>query len=189
MTEKLTTITSRTVVLSEHNIDTDQIIPARFLATTERAGLGAGCFADARAAEPAHPLNAPDAPQRQVLIAGANFGCGSSREHAPWALYDFGFRAVLSSKLADIFKANALKNGVVALEIDDDLHQQLLATPGMPVTIDLKAQTIIVGNEPPRPFAVDPFARQCLMDGVDQLGFILAREPDIAAFEAARDDA
>lgn len=189
MTEPRAILSSRTLVLKEPNIDTDQIIPARFLTTTERAGLGAGCFADARAADPAHPLNAPDAPEHEILVAGANFGCGSSREHAPWALYDFGFRAVLSSKLADIFKANALKNGLVALEIDADLHRQLMATPGMPVTINLKAQTLIVGNEPPRPFTVDPFARRCLIDGVDQLGFILAQDSAIAAFEAATDDA
>lgn len=189
MPEPITTLTSTTLVLPEPNIDTDQIIPARFLTTTERAGIGAGCFADNRAADPNHPMNAPDASTRQVLVAGENFGCGSSREHAPWALHDFGFRAVLSTKLADIFRGNALKNGLLAIEIDEALHETLLAAPGSPVTIDVAAQTITMGNHAPKAFDLDPFAKHCLMEGVDQLGFILGQADAITGFETNRGDA
>ncbi|MCG8442130.1 MAG: 3-isopropylmalate dehydratase small subunit [Caulobacterales bacterium] len=188
MSEPFTTLTSRTLVLPEANIDTDRIIPARFLTTTERAGLGAHAFEDARAADPHHPLNAPDAGEHQILVAGENFGCGSSREHAPWALSDFGFRAVLSSSFADIFRGNALKNGLVALEIPAELHAALLARPGLTVTIDLEARTVQLGNEPPVSVDIEPFARTCLLEGVDQLGFLLGREDAIAAFEAKRSE-
>lgn len=189
MSEKFTQLTSKTLVLEEPNLDTDQIIPARFLTTTQREGIGAGCFADNRAKNPDHPMNAPDAPEHKILVAGDNFGCGSSREHAPWALFDFGFRAVLSSKLADIFRGNALKNGLLAIEIDDDLHQHLLANPGTPVTIDLADQTITMGNHAPASFTVDPFAKHCLIEGVDQMGFILGQTDAITAFETARENA
>lgn len=188
MSEPLTTLTSRTLVLAEDNVDTDRIIPARFLTTTEREGLGAHAFADARAADPHHPLNAADLATHQILVAGANFGSGSSREHAAWALYDFGVRAVVSSKLADIFRNNALKNGLIAIEIPQDLHARLLERPGLPVTIDLTARTLQLGNEAPVSFAIEPFARTCLMEGVDQLGFLMNQADAITAFEARRGD-
>ena len=191
-TAPITHLTSRTVVLPQANIDTDQIIPARFLKTTQRAGLGAGLFADWRfdaqgAPRPGFPLDQPEARGAQVLVAGDNFGCGSSREHAPWALVDFGIRAVISSSIADIFRSNALKNGLVPVAVDAETHRFLLDHPGGEVTIDVAARTLTFGGgERVVVFPLDPFARHCLLQGTDELGFLLAAEGEIAAFEAGR---
>jgi len=192
MNEPFETLRARTLVLAQENIDTDQIIPARFLTTTARVGLGKHLFADWRydgegAVRPDSVLDRPEAASARVLVAGRNFGCGSSREHAVWALHDFGFRAVVSSRLADIFRRNALKNGLLAFEIDETEHQRLLAMPGAEVEIDLAANRMIVEPNSERrtiPFALDPFARYCLLEGVDELSFLLSQAPAIADFEA-----
>ena len=187
--EPFTTLHSRTVVIAQENVDTDQIIPARFLTTTERKGLGRLAFHDWRYDAEGRPtdsaLNAVDTATHQVLVAGRNFGCGSSREHAPWALLDFGFRAVVSTEIADIFTSNALKNGFVPVVVDSETHARLLEHPGEPVTVDLEAGELRFGNHVAA-FRVEAFARRCLLDGVDPLGFILDRTPAIVAFEAAR---
>ena len=190
---KFTALTSRTVVLAQANIDTDQIIPARFLKTTTRKGLGQSLFADWRFDDQGQPrpdfaLNRPDASGAQVLVAGENFGCGSSREHAPWALFDFGFRAVVSTSIADIFRANAVKNGLLPVVVDAQTHALLLRSPGAEVQIDLAAQTLSAGGRTAS-FPLDPFARFCLLNGTDELGFLLAQGEDIAAFERAAEGA
>jgi len=187
--EPIRRIVSRTVVLPQRDVDTDQIIPARYLKTTQRTGLGKALFADWRydrdgQPRPDFPLNQPQAAGAQVLVAGENFGCGSSREHAPWALHDFGFRAVVSSSIADIFRSNALKNGLIPVAIDPAAHQRLLSSPGVEVTIDLETRTLVAGGLT-APFPLDPFARHCLMNGVDELGFLLSQSGDIAAWEEA----
>lgn len=183
---------SRTIVLARENIDTDQIIPARFLTTTSRKGLGAAAFYDWRfddtgRARNASVFNGVDPARHQVLVAGANFGCGSSREHAPWALADFGFRAVVSSDIADIFKSNALKNGLLPVEVDDEMHRFLLEHPGADVSINLERELIaVLGAGPSSSFAVEPFARRCLLDGLDPLGRLLNEAQAIDAYEKAR---
>jgi len=187
--EPIRRIVSRTVVLPQRDVDTDQIIPARYLKTTERAGLGEALFADWRydkdgRPRPEFPLNQPQTAGAQVLVAGANFGCGSSREHAPWALHDFGFRAVVSSSIADIFRSNSLKNGLVPVVVDAAAHERLLSSPGAQVTIDLETCTLAAPGLTAE-FPLDPFSRHCLMNGVDELGFLLAQSGDIAAWEAA----
>ena len=192
MPEPLQVLTSQCVVLSQANIDTDQIIPARFLTTTSREGLGKAVFHDWRyeadgSAKPEAVLNRIDPSERRILLAGPNFACGSSREHAPWALADYGFRAVISTSIADIFTSNALKTGLLPIEVDQATWDDLAAFPDQPVTIDLEAGEIRRGNAPPTPFTVERFARRCLLDGVDTLGWLQARLPDIAAFEAAHD--
>jgi 3-isopropylmalate/(R)-2-methylmalate dehydratase small subunit len=191
MSAPFTTLTSRTFVLAQESIDTDQIIPARFLTTTNREGLGASAFYDWRydasgklIAEA--PLNNVDTQEHRVLVAGDNFACGSSREHAPWALLDFGFRVIVSTSIADIFTSNALKNGLLPVIVDPETHARLLADPGGRVTVDLERCELTVGNEPPVRFTVDPFSRRCLLDGVDQLGHLLNQLPAIEAFERAR---
>jgi 3-isopropylmalate/(R)-2-methylmalate dehydratase small subunit len=182
---------SRTVVIEACDIDTDQIIPARFLTTTTRAGLGAHLFADWRFApggspKPEFVLNRPEARGCTILVAGNNFGCGSSREHAPWALADFGFRAVISTQIADIFRNNALKNGVLPVVIDPEAHRRLIGHPFSEVAIDLQTRTVSLPGGGSVSFPLEPFARYCLMNGVDELGFLLAREPAIEAYERAR---
>ena len=189
--EPIKTFTSKTVVLPTENIDTDQIIPARFLKATSKNGLGDKLFADWRfAADGAQKadfaLNKPEAKGARVLVAGDNFGCGSSREHAPWALYDYGFRAVVSTSIADIFRNNALKNGLLPIVVDRASHAKLLATPGAPVTVSLEARTITLPDGTSASFPIDPFARYCLMAGIDELGFLLQQEEAIARYEAAR---
>lgn len=184
----VTRIQSRTAVLADENIDTDRIIPARFLTTTTREGLGELCFNDWRyrsdgSDDPAFPLNAAEARGCEILVAGRNFGCGSSREHAPWALLYFGIRAVLSSEIADIFRNNALKNGLLAIVIDADAHRWLLDHPGVELTIDVRAQTITRDGGAPISFELEPFARHCLLEGVDQLGFLQQLFEAIAAYE------
>jgi len=188
--EPFRTLTSKTIVLVNENIDTDQIIPARFLTTTSREGLGAQAFYDWRYNANGSPksgakLNSVDTATHQVLVAGRNFGCGSSREHAPWALTDFGFRAVISSEIADIFRSNSLKSGFLPLVIDEEGHAWLMENPGAEVNIDLEKQAVRFGNHH-YPFTVEPFARRCLLDGVDQLGFLESKLPDIKSYEAAR---
>ena len=190
---KITTIESKTVALPIDNVDTDQIIPARFLKTTTRQGLGKSLFADWRFDDKGQPrpefaLNKRDAEGAQVLVAGENFGCGSSREHAPWALTDFGFRAVVSTSIADIFRGNAVKNGLVPVVVDARTHALLLASPGAEVTIDLLQLTLTSGGRTAS-FPLDPFARFCLLNGTDELGFLLAQGDAIAAFERSREDA
>jgi 3-isopropylmalate/(R)-2-methylmalate dehydratase small subunit len=178
---------SRTAVLSRADIDTDQIIPARYLKGTTRAGLGKWLFAGWRYDEQGRPrtdfpLNRPEARGAQVLVAGANFGCGSSREHAPWALLDHGFRAVISSSIADIFRGNALKNGLLPVIVDAATHEVLLSSPGMRVVIDLDTRTLSF-DDARVGFDIDPFARRCLLQGVDELGYLLSQQDSIAAYE------
>jgi 3-isopropylmalate/(R)-2-methylmalate dehydratase small subunit len=179
---------SRTVVLPHENIDTDRIIPARFLTTTERTGLGRFAFHDWRyradgSPDPDFVLNTPAARGAQILVAGHNFGCGSSREHAPWALLDAGFRAVLSSEIADIFRGNSLKNGLLAVVLAEGEHRYLLDHPGIELAIDLKACQIELPDGGRFGFEIDGFSRECLLAGVDQLGFLLQHKDAIDAFE------
>ena len=189
--ERVTTLTSGTVVLPAANIDTDQIIPARFLTTTTRAGLGKHLFADWRYDEHGVPraefaLNQPSATGARILVAGRNFGCGSSREHAAWALTDYGFRAVISTSIADIFKNNSLKNGLLPIVVDKATHAKLLATPGADVTVSLEAQTVTLPDGTSAKFSVDPFSRYCLLNGIDELQFLLQQDADITKFENGR---
>lgn len=184
-------IESRTVVLPTRDIDTDQIMPARFLTTTTREGLGDKLFHDLRFNDNGTPdedfaLNQPDAKGCSILVAGRNFGCGSSREHAPWGLLDYGFEAVISSELADIFRNNALKNGLVAIVVDESVHQWLLENPGADVRIDVENATITLPDGRPTPFDLDGFARYCLVEGIDQLGFLQRHLDQVGAFEEAR---
>jgi len=185
----LTHIHSRTAVLAHQNIDTDRIIPARFLTTTERTGLGKSLFNDWRytpegSPDPDFALNKPEARGCEILVAGRNFGCGSSREHAPWALLDYGIRAVLSSEIADIFRGNALKNGLLAVVLSEGEHRYLLEHPGIELTIDVAEGFIELPDGGRFTFELEPFARHCLLSGVDQLGFLVQHEKEIAAFEA-----
>ena len=186
--EPITTIVSRTVVLPSSNIDTDQIIPARFLRTTTREGLGKQLFSDWRydadgSAKPGFALNRPEASGCQVLVAGRNFGCGSSREHAPWSLHDFGFRAVVSSEIADIFRSNSLKNGLLPVVVDEATNQWLLDNPGAEVKIDVATGSLQLPNGTTVNFPIEGFARHCLLNGIDELGFLLSKEQEIARFE------
>ncbi len=189
--EPFRAFTSKTIVLREENIDTDQIIPARFLTTTSRAGLGRGAFYDWRYDDAGNlrnesPLSLAEQGDHAILVAGGNFGCGSSREHAPWALLELGFKAVISSDIADIFKSNALKNGLLPVEVDAQTHQFLLNNAGVGVAIDLEAQSVAVGEDRTTEFRVEPFARRCLLDGVDPLGALLKHTGAIETYEAAR---
>jgi 3-isopropylmalate/(R)-2-methylmalate dehydratase small subunit len=182
-------IRSRTVVLPVENVDTDQIIPARFLVTTSRDGLGDGLFADWRYDAEGRPrpdfvLNRDSARGASVLVAGRNFGCGSSREHAVWALQGAAFQAVVSTEFADIFRGNALKNGLVPVVVDAATHARLVESPGTEITIDIDTKTIAFGSRRTA-FPLEPFARFCLLNGLDELAFLLEREKDIAAFEEA----
>jgi len=183
-------IRSRTVVMPAENIDTDQIIPARFLTTTTRTGLGRHLFTDWRYAPDGTPrpdfiLNRPESAGCRVLVGGRNFGCGSSREHAPWALLDFGFAAVISTEIADIFRNNALKNGLLPVVVDGETSRWLMAHPGAEVTIDLESLTLGLGSGMQVSFELEAFARYCLLNGVDELGFLLQRLPEIEAYEHA----
>jgi 3-isopropylmalate/(R)-2-methylmalate dehydratase small subunit len=187
----ITTLKSTTAVLPVTNVDTDQIIPARFLTTTTREGLGKHAFADWRydpdgTARPDFALNRPQAQGCRILVAGRNFGCGSSREHAPWALLDYGFQAVISSEIADIFRSNALKNGLLPVVVDDEVNDWLLAHPGIELTIDLEHTTLTLPDGRTVRFPIESFARHCLLNGVDQLGFLLGRDQQIATFENTR---
>jgi 3-isopropylmalate/(R)-2-methylmalate dehydratase small subunit len=184
---------SRIVPLPLNNVDTDQIIPARFLKTTSKLGLDAQLFCDWRYDAEGNPnpdfvLNQPRARGAQVLLAGDNFGCGSSREHAPWALTQFGFRAVISTSFADIFRQNSLKNSLLPIAIPPDAHAELLAAveanPDATVAVDLARQTLTLPGGRKVEFPVDEFSKHCLLEGVDELGYILQQVPAIAAFEA-----
>ena len=188
--EPIKIINSRTAVLPFTNIDTDQIIPARFLRTTVRAGLGQQLFSDWRydaAGQPRaeFPLNQPAAAGCQVLVAGRNFGCGSSREHAPWALLDYGFRAVISTEIADIFRSNSLKNGLLPIVVDEVTAQWLLDHPGAQVQIDLERNLVTMPEGRTSSFQIERFARYCLLGGIDELGYLLQQSPAIERYEAA----
>ncbi len=184
-------IASRTVVLPTKDIDTDQIIAARFLTTTSKEGLGKNVFYDLRynddgSEKSEFPLNQPQARGCGILVAGNNFGCGSSREHAPWALLDYGIEAVLSTEIADIFRNNALKNGLVAIVIDEETHRWLLENPGVDVAIDIEASRMELPEGRTVEFSIDGFARYCLLHGIDQLGFLRQQTDAIANFEERR---
>jgi 3-isopropylmalate/(R)-2-methylmalate dehydratase small subunit len=188
---KIDTIESKTVALPIDNIDTDQIIPARFLKTTSMEGLGDNLFLDWRyladgSPNPDFPLNKPSAKGAQILIAGDNFGCGSSREHAPWALVQYGFKAIISTSFADIFKGNALKNGLLPIVIPADIHAELIKWSGITLKIDLASQTVTLAGGRTVEFPIDPFAKHCLLEGVDELGYMLNQQPAIAVYEAKR---
>lgn len=188
---KFTTLEGKFVSMGVDNVDTDQIIPARFLKTISKDGLGDQLFYDWRynadgSEKPEFILNQAESKSKQVLLAGDNFGCGSSREHAPWALTQYGFRALISTSFADIFRQNALKNGLVPIIVPKDIHAWLFANPDSSVQVDLASQTLTIGDGRSVQFPVDAFAKHCLLEGVDELGFILKQEPAIAAFEAQR---
>ncbi len=182
-------LTSSLAPLPVDDIDTDQIIPAEYLKATDRAGMGKGLFALWRR-DPDFVLNRPEHKDARILLAGENFGCGSSREHAPWALLDHGFQAVLSSRFADIFRTNALGNGLLPVEISPDLFRRLLAMtqadPATQITLDLESQTLTLPDEESTEFQVDPFARTCLLEGVDTLGYLLRHDAAIARHEEGR---
>lgn len=193
--EKLSAFTSRLAPLPVDNIDTDQIIPARFLKTISKAGLGDQLFYDWRYDAEGNPkpdfiLNKPEGRAAHILLAGDNFGCGSSREHAPWALKQYGFRAVISSSFADIFRGNALKNSLLPIVIPLDRVEALFATvaanPETTATVDLAQQTLTFPDGSQVIFPIDEFAKQCILEGVDELGYILKQEPAIAAYETQR---
>lgn len=189
--EPVVRVHSKTVVIGSSNIDTDQIIPARFLTTTTKSGLGKQLFADWRylpdgAPNPDFALNRPEAQGAQVLVAGRNFGCGSSREHAPWALLDFGFRAVISTEIADIFRGNSLKNGLLPIVVDEDAAQWLLSHPGAAVDIDVAAGRLTLPTGASVAFPLEAFTRHCLLHGVDELGYLRSHSGDIERYEAAR---
>ena len=192
---KFQNVESHMVPMPHRNIDTDQIIPARFLKTISKEGLGDNLFCDWRYDASGRPnpdfiLNQPIAQGAQILLAGDNFGCGSSREHAPWALTQFGFRAVISTSFADIFKQNSLKNALLPIVVPADVQAALFAMvdrdPDMEVTVDLAAQTVALPDGRKVEFPIDPFSRHCLLEGVDELGYILKNEAAIAAYEAQR---
>jgi len=189
------TLKSRLVPLPSENVDTDQIIPARFLKTTSKEGLGNVLFNDWRydaagSPKPDFILNQPDCRGAEILLAGNNFGCGSSREHAPWALADFGFRAIISSSFADIFANNCLKNGILPIIVDktvlDKLFRLRAASAAIEVTVDLETQVVILPNGEQVQFPIDAFSRKCLLEGIDELGYILRHADAVACFEAAR---
>jgi 3-isopropylmalate/(R)-2-methylmalate dehydratase small subunit len=183
---------SRLVPMPNNNIDTDQIIPARFLKTTSKEGLDKQLFCDWRYDAQGNPkpdfiLNTPRGQNAEILLAGDNFGCGSSREHAPWALTQFGFRAVISTSFADIFKANALKNSLLPIVVSPEVHARLFALPEeAKIKVDLASQTLTLPDDQRVEFPVDQFMKTCLLGGVDELGWILKQEPAIAAYEKGR---
>ena len=186
--QALRTIRSRTVALPIENLDTDQIIPARFLTTTSREGLGEALFRDLRFAADGAPiadfvLNRPEAEACEILVAGNNFGCGSSREHAPWALLDYGIRAVIATEIADIFRSNSLKNGLLPVVVDCDTHAWLLANPGADVEIDVVASRLTLPDGTAIGYPIDAFAQYCLVEGIDQLGFLLQHRDAIERYE------
>ena len=189
--EPIKTIRSRTAVLPLSNIDTDQIIPARFLRATTREGFGKHLFSEWRYDADGNPkpdfvLNKPEAQGCAILVAGNNFGCGSSREHAPWALTDYGFKAVVSTEFADIFRNNSLKNGLVPVLVDQPTNEWLLTNPGADITIDIATTTLAMPNGKTYQFPLEPFAKYCLMNGVDELGFLLRQNDEISAYERKR---
>ncbi|HRF96447.1 MAG TPA: 3-isopropylmalate dehydratase small subunit [Aggregatilineales bacterium] len=191
--EKIKAFTGKVVALPINDIDTDQIIPARYLKVTDKAGLGEACFSDWRynadgSPKPDFVLNKPEHAGAQVFVGGHNFGCGSSREHAPWALMGAGFKAIISTYFADIFQNNALKNGLLPIVVDDETHKQLISLaqedPNTQIGVDLEAQQIILPDGRKVSFPVDAFSKYCLLQGVDQMGFLLNLDPDIVKYEA-----
>ena len=185
---KFTPFSSRMVVIPIDNIDTDQIIPARFLKITTKEGLGDALFCDWRYDAEGKPkpdfiLNKPESKKCQILLAGDNFGCGSSREHAPWALTQYGFRAVISTSFADIFRANSLKNALLPIVVPREIHAELLKTASAEVKVDLASQTLTLADGRAVQFPVDEFSKHCLLEGIDELGYILQQEAAIADFE------
>jgi 3-isopropylmalate/(R)-2-methylmalate dehydratase small subunit len=191
--DRFVRLTSRLIALAEQDVDTDQIIPARFLKVTDKQGLGQHLFEDWRYSAAGVPnqdfiLNQPQAQGAQILLAGSNFGCGSSREHAAWALLGWGIRAVTAPSFADIFRSNAVKNGLLPVEVDEGSFSALrqLATdrPEAEITVDLESQSVAFPDGRVAHFSIDPFARQCLLAGVDQLGYLLSKEAEIRAYEA-----
>lgn len=195
MAEPFTTFTSKVIPLPVENIDTDQIVPARFLKVTDKAGLAEALFRDwrfeedGRLKDPPFVLDRPEMAGRRILLAGDNFGCGSSREHAPWALVAWGIRAVITTSCADIFRNNALKNGLLPIVVAPEQHRHLFELverdPKVELTVDLEAQRVYLPGDEDLPFDVDPFAKMMLLAGTDELGYLLAKEPEIAAWEAA----
>jgi 3-isopropylmalate/(R)-2-methylmalate dehydratase small subunit len=195
MAEPFATFTSKVIPLPIENIDTDQIVPARFLKVTDKAGLAEALFRDwrfeedGRLKEPPFVLDRPEMAGRRILLAGDNFGCGSSREHAPWALVAWGIRAVITTSCADIFRNNALKNGLLPIVVTPDEHRHLFELverdPEVELTVDLEGQRVYLPGDEDLPFDVDPFAKMMLLAGTDELGYLLAKEAEIAAWEAA----
>jgi 3-isopropylmalate/(R)-2-methylmalate dehydratase small subunit len=186
----VTQIKSKTVVIASTNIDTDQIIPARFLTSTSKAGFGKHLFADWRYDAAGNPkadfvLNTPAAQGARILVAGRNIGCGSSREHAPWALQDYGFEAVISTEFADIFRTNCLKNGLLPVLVDEQTNAWLLANPGVEIAIDVASTTLTLPDGTAVKFPLEGFAKYCLLNGVDELGFLLSKGDAISAYERA----
>lgn len=190
--EPIRTFTGTMAALPINDIDTDQIIPARYLKVTDKNGLGAACFADWRyesdgSPRPDFPLNRPEYKGAQVLVGGHNFGCGSSREHAPWALLGAGFKAVISTEFADIFSNNALKNGLLPIAVDEATQQQLISIaqedPASTVTVNLEAQTITLPDGRAVRFPIDGFSKYCLLNGVDQLGYLMGLDPETRTYE------
>jgi 3-isopropylmalate/(R)-2-methylmalate dehydratase small subunit len=189
---QFTTLTSRVVALPANDVDTDQIIPARFLKATDKLGMGSHLFADWRyyadgSPRPDFVLNKPESQGAQILLAGDNFGCGSSREHAPWALAGFGFRAVISTSFADIFRNNALKNGLLPIVVAPEAHQALFdllaEVPRAELVVDLASQTVSLPTGQTVPFPIDGFSKTCLLQGTDELGYLLSFNDQIEAFE------
>lgn len=192
--QPFTTLTSHMVAIPTENIDTDQIIPAQFLKTISKKGLGKNLFYHWRYDEDGSPrgdfaLNQPEAQGAQILLAGDNFGCGSSREHAPWSLMDFGFKAIISTGFADIFRNNSLKNGLLPIIVDENTHEQLLSLaaedPETQVSVDLASQTLTLPDGRSVQFPIDSFSKTCLLEGLDQLGYLLKQAEAVAAYEAA----
>ncbi len=194
MAEPFTTFTSRVIPLPAENVDTDQIIPARYLKVTDKNGLAEGLFRDWRYREdgslrqPPFVLDRPEMAGRRILLAGDNFGCGSSREHAPWALTAWGIRAIVSTSFADIFRSNSLKNGLLPIVADPEMHGRLFALvaadPDVELTVDLEAKLVHLPGDEDLAFDVDPFARAMMLAGTDELGYLLGRQDDLAAWEA-----
>jgi len=194
MAESFESFTSRVIPLPAENVDTDQIIPARFLKTTERSGLADALFCDWRyladgSPNPAFVLNRPEMQGRQILLAGDNFGSGSSREHAPWALTSWGIRAILSTGFADIFRSNALKNGLLPIVVEAETHRELFdlvaADPDVELSVDLEEQLVHLPTDEDVPFEIDPFARQMLLAGTDEIGWLIERLAAIERWEEA----
>lgn len=192
--EPIKKFTGKTVHLPNTDIDTDQIIPARYLKATDKKGMGEVLFHDWRYDEDGSPkadfiLNKPHAQNATILVAGNNFGCGSSREHAPWALQGYGFQAIVSTQFADIFRNNSLKNGLLPIVVDKETHEQLLdlaaEDPELELSIDLETQTLVLPDGRRVEFPIDQFSKECLLNGVDELGYLMRRTGEIEAFEAA----
>ena len=194
MAEPFRVFTSRVVPIPAENVDTDQIVPARYLKVTDKNGLAEALFRDWRfnedgsLKEPRFILDEPEMAGRQILLAGDNFGAGSSREHAPWALTSWGIRAILSTSFADIFRSNSLKNGLLPIVVEAERHRQLFdllrERPDAELTVDLDAQVVHLPGDEDLPFEVDPFAKHMLLAGTDELGYLLGKDTEIAAWEA-----